>query len=142
MLNTPVIPVMIRGMIEMGGFDFSKTENDLYILGILAKYEGDTEAALQYLETLWGEDYDAYAQEYQLTDVLAGRYHGKGQDYTDKIEAFVDDIITTGPAERQGCVPVTEELAQLLQLLMDKYTFDGVDHSWTKLCYYYDHIGP
>ena len=27
-------PVMIKGMIELGGFDFSKTENDLYILGI------------------------------------------------------------------------------------------------------------
>ena len=29
-----------------------------------------------------------------------------------------------------------------LQMLMDKYTFSGVDHSWTKLCYYYDYIGP
>jgi ethanolamine transporter len=33
-------------------------------------------------------------------------------------------------------------LAQLLQMLMDKFTFAGVENSWTKLCYYYDHLGP
>ena len=36
---------------------------------------------------------------------------------------------------------VTERLAEILQLLMDKYTFENVDHSWTKLCYYYDYLG-
>jgi len=35
-----------------------------------------------------------------------------------------------------GCVVVDAELSIWLQLLMDKYTFGGVDHSWTKLCYY------
>lgn len=135
-------PVMIKGMIELGGFDFSKTENDLYILGILEKHGGDTDAAIAYLKALWGEDYDAYAEQYQLRDVLAGRYHGQGEDYTAQIEAYLDDMITTGSAERHGCVAVTEELAELLQLLMDKYTFQDVDHSWTKLCYYYDRIGP
>ena len=44
--------------------------------------------------------------------------------------------------ERVGCVEVDAELAELLQKLMDKYTFAGVDHSWTKLCYYYDYLGP
>jgi len=24
---------------------------------------------------------------------------------------------------------------------MDKYTFEGVDNSWLKVCYYYDFIG-
>ena len=106
------------------------------------KYEGDTEKTDEYLKTLWGEDYDTQAEEYQLTDVFAGRYHGKGEDYTSMVETYLDQIITTGPEECRGCVPVTEELAELLQLLMDKYTFQNVDHSWTKLCYYYDHIGP
>ena len=134
--------VMVKGMIEMGGFDFSKTENDLYILSILEKYDGDTAAAEEYMKALWGEDYDFYAQEYQVKDVFAGRYHGHGEDYTALMEAYLDHMITSGPAERHGCVVVTKELAQILQLLMDKYTFSGVDHSWTKLCYYYDHIGP
>ena len=135
-------PVMIKGMIELGGFDFSKTENDLYILGILEKHDGDVEKAKAYLKALWGEDYDTYAEQYQLSDVLSGRYHGRGEDYTSIIESYLDDMITTGPAERHGCVPVTEELAEILQLLMDKYTFQNVDHSWTKLCYYYDRVGP
>ena len=33
------------------------------------------------------------------------------------------------------------ELAEMLQALMDKYSFKGVENSWTKLCYYYKHIG-
>ena len=43
--------------------------------------------------------------------------------------------------ELEGCVAVNAELATLLQKLMDKYTFEGVDDSWTKLCFYYQHLG-
>lgn len=134
-------PVMIKGIIEKGGFDFSKTEYDQYIISILEKYDGDVQAAEDYLRAYWAEDFEANAESYQLGDVFAGRYHGKGEDYTDDIEAFLDDVITSGPEELRGCVPVTQELAELLQKLVDKYTFGGVDHSWTKLCYYYDHLG-
>ena len=42
--------------------------------------------------------------------------------------------------ERIGCVIVTEEVANLLQQLMDKYTFAGVENSWTKLCYYHQYF--
>ena len=28
------------------------------------------------------------------------------------------------------------------QQLMDKYTFKNEEHSWTKLCYYYETLGP
>jgi len=132
----------IKGMIDMGGFDFSKTENDLYILSVLEKYNGDTEAADAYLRQFWGEDYDTNAESYQLADVFEGRYHGRGEDYTQEMQSYLDQMITSGPEEQIGCVVVTERLAELLQLLMDKYTFSGVDHSWTKLCYYYQHIGP
>lgn len=134
--------VTIKGIIDLGGFDFSKTENDLYILSILEKYDGDTAAADEYLQGLWGTDYEANAAEYQLEDVYAGIYHGHGEDYTDRIREYLDDIIDDGHEERKGCVIVTEELAELLQLLVDKYTFADVDHSWTKLCYYYQHLGP
>ena len=34
------------------------------------------------------------------------------------------------------------QLAELLQMLMEKYTFENVDQSWLKLCYYYDYLGP
>ena len=135
-------PVEIKGMIDLDGFDFSKTENDLYILSVLKKFDNDVDAADAYLHEQWGEDYDAYAETYQLDDVYEGRYHGRGEDLTEEIRGYLDDIITTGPEETHGCVVVTERLAEILQLVMDKYTFQNVDHSWTKLCYYYDYLGP
>ena len=113
----------------------------MYILTILEQ-KGSTEATVEYLKAYWAEDYDAYAEEYKLDEVLAGKYHGNGEDYTEQIQAFSDDIITSGPEELRGCVVVTEELAKLLQMLVDKYSFSGVENSWTKLCYYYDHLGP
>lgn len=134
--------VKVKGMIDLGGFDFSKDENDLYILGIMAKNNNDVEATKEYLKNEWGESYDTYAEEYQIDDVFAGKYHGKGKDLTDEISTYLDDIITSGSEERIGCVVVTERLAEILQLLMDKYTFDDVDQSWLKMCYYYDYLGP
>ena len=135
-------PVMVKGMIDLGGFDFSKTEEDLYILGILEAQEGDPQKAIDYLKALWGEDYDGYAEIYQVDDVLAGKYHGTGEDYTEEMRTYLKKMITSGGKEIQGCVAVDQRLAELLQKLMDKYTFEGVDNAWIKLCYYYDYMGP
>ena len=135
-------PMYVRGMIDMGGFDFSKTEGDLYILSFLSQCGGDADATRAYLQELWGEDFGTYAEIYQLEDVLEGIYHGSGPDLTEEMRSYLSQIITTGPAERHGCVAVDARLAEILQMLMDKYTFAGVEHSWTKLCYYYDHLGP
>ena len=135
-------PRTVPGMIELGGFDFSRTEDDLYVLSVLEKFDGDTEAADAYLRQQWGEEYDANAEAYGLEDIFEGRYHGRGKDLTEAISAYLGKIITAGPEELMGCVPVDAELAQILQKLMDKYTFSGVENSWTKLCYYYDHLGP
>ena len=63
-------------------------------------------------------------------------------DYSDIIEKYVDLMLDEeNYPERQGCVAVTKELADVLQMLMDKFTFPGIDHSWTKVCYYYDYLG-
>ena len=127
---------------DLGGFDFTKTENDLYILAFLKKHNNDVEATDAYLRDMWGEDYDGYAKEYQLQDVYAGRYHGKGEDLTAEISTYLSKMYSGSAKERVGCVVVDERLAEILQLLMDKYTFEDVDHAWTKLCYYYDYLGP
>ena len=66
-----------------------------------------------------------------------------------KISAIGTDIEAPAGAEiidaegkpEDGCVVVTAELAELLQMLMDKFTFEGVEYSWCKLCYYYDYMG-
>lgn len=135
-------PVKIQGMLDLGGFDFSKTEDDLYILAYLEERDFDVEATDAYLQELWGESYEEYAEIYQLEDVYEGKYHGEGEDLTEEMRGYLDKIITSGSKEKLGCVEVDERLAEILQLLMNKYTFENVDHSWTKICYYYDHLGP
>jgi peroxiredoxin len=108
-------------------------------------------------------DYDADGSPYTVTgfaveEVLAGERHGMGNDesaimleYAKKIIKAGDTVTVvnedgTGTVEvvveegspMIGCVAVDAELAQILQKLMDKYTFQGVENSWLKLCYY-DH---
>lgn len=139
---TAVFSQTIQQMIKMNGFDFSKTENDLYILGIMKENGNDKEKTKKALKELWGDTYEAEYEEYKVDDVLAGKYHGTGKDYTSKIKEYEKKIIKSGPKAEQGCVVVTKELAEILQQLMDKYTFEGVDNSWLKVCYYYDHLGP
>ena len=131
----------VKGMIDKGAFDFSISEDDQFILNYMAINDNDPEKTDEYLRGYWGEEYEAYAELYQVEDVYAGIYHGDGEDMTDEIKEYLDDIITSGSKEKVGCVPVDEQLAQLLQLLMDKYTFENVENSWAKLCYYYDHLG-
>ena len=131
----------VKGMIDLGGFDFTKTENDLYILAFLEKRDFDVEETDAYLREMWGDEYDAYAEIYQLDDVYEGKFHGEGEDLTEEVKEYLDDIITSGAKETQGCVVVTERLAEILQLLMEKYTFENVDEAWIKICYYYQHLG-
>ena len=139
---TAVFSQTVQQMINMGGFDFSKTENDLYVLGILKANGNDKEKTKKQLKEEWGESYDANYEEYKVDEVLAGKYHGAGKDWTSKIKEYEKKIIKSGPKAEQGCVVVTKELAEILQKLMDKYTFEDVDNSWLKICYYYDHLGP
>ncbi len=138
---TTVFSQSITQMIEMGGFDFSKSETDGEIISYLKQNGNDVEKTKEYLKKLWGEDYDANADIYQLDDIFAGRFHGDGEDLTEDIKKYLSKIDKSG-TELDGCVVVDEELAEILQQLMDKYTFEEVENSWLKICYYYDYLGP
>ncbi|MBQ3069946.1 MAG: hypothetical protein IJD01_08395, partial [Clostridia bacterium] len=138
---TTVFSQSIVEMIDMGGFDFSKSETDGEILAYLKQHDNDVDKTKEYLEKLWGEDYDANAEIYQIEDIFEGRYHGTGEDYTEEIRGYVGKIDRSG-TEKDGCVIVDERLAELLQMLMSKYTFEDVDNAWLKICYYYDYLGP
>ena len=92
---------------------------------------------------LWAESFAENDALYKLDEVLAGIYHGDGEDLTAEITAYVAKKLTAEDApELAGCVPVDAKLAELLQKLVDKYSLKGVEHSWTKLCYYYKYLGP
>jgi hypothetical protein len=131
-----------KGMISMGGFDFTKNEVDELILAYMAANDNDVEKTRQYLrDYVWGDEYDDYAALYLIEEVFAGKYHGEGVDRTADIQKYLDQVINAEGELHDGCVILTKDLADLLQLLMDKYTFENVEHAWTKLCYYYEYLG-
>lgn len=122
---------------------------DLEIIAIIRQHNGSCSAADEYLKTLWGSDYDSKAKEYKLSEIYKGLYHGDGADYTAEMQGYIAKMIKAGDTlpdgtvilegdARIGTVLLDARLAELLQLLMDKYTFPGVENSWRKLCYY-DH---
>ncbi len=129
----------------------TKTAKDEEVLSWLeaaysnSKYCNNT-TFVAFLHELWGAEYEEYDALYKVDEVLAGTYHGRGTDLTEEISAYLDKVIKVGDVisgetveagdVRIGTVIVDEELAVLLSKLMDKYTFEGVENSWTKLCYY------
>ena len=130
----------LQEMIELQGFNFALSETDHEVLYYMEKYGDSCEEKLR---EIWGDSFEENAEIYAIYDVMNGVYHGSGEDLTDEIEAYLDKMIEKNDKnpELEGCVAVDAELAELLQKIMDKYTFEGVDNSWTKLCYYYDHLG-
>lgn len=143
LLGAPIATVGdVQGMIDKGGFDFTKTKEDEYILEIMAQNENDSAKTDEALKALWGDDFQENYEKYQVADVYAGTYHGQGKDYTQHIKAYLSQRISDGHKDRKGCVMVDGKLAKLLQMLMDKYTVANVSKSWMKLCYYYGYLGP
>ena len=123
-------------MIDARAFNFALTESDLNGLILLDQYGVDG------LRDVWGDEYAENYALYQISDLLQGKYHGTGTDMTDIARKYYAQIIQdeNAPLELRGCVAVNAELADLLQKLMDKYTFEGVENSWVKLCYYYETV--
>ncbi|MBR4881645.1 MAG: hypothetical protein IKU19_06900, partial [Clostridia bacterium] len=139
---TRVFGRSIVEMIDLGGFDFSKSETDGEILAYMKQNDNDPDKTREYLKELWSEDFDTNVEIYQIEDVFNGKYHGDGPDLTEEIKTYLSKMDKSSNAEVNGCVPVDERLAEILQLLMDKYTFEDVENSWLKICYYYDTLGP
>ncbi len=131
----------INEMIELGAFDFSKTQTDQEIAVYMELYGDEVESKLK---DMYGDSFEEWAAFTRFYECLEGITHGHGQDKTAAIKAYADKIITDeSTPELVGCVPVDAELAKLLLEIMGKYSF-GVENSWTKMCYYYrnvDHVG-
>jgi len=136
---TPIFNSTIIEMIDRNGFNFKYTENDLYIMYRYVLYGAKLN---EQLKSEWGESYEENYELYKVDEVLAGIYHGGGEDYSQVVKEYAELAVDNAEhPERSGCVAVDAKLAEVLQALMDKYTFADVDHSWTKVCYYYQYIG-
>lgn len=100
---------------------------------------------------------DAEGNEYYVTTVGENGYTEENgytyikndgtMDNKADFNAYVNEYIainkiTDENSELYGCVKVDEEFARVLWLLMNKYTFAGIEGSWLKLCYYYKYVGP
>ncbi len=131
----------IEDAIKLDGFNFDKTSLDVEIEGFIEEFEAAGIDEAQGFKEAWGEY--LYAQRVELIEeVKNGIYHGAG-DYTEQMQAYLDQVITNNENEElNGCIEMTEELAEILQMFMDRYSLEGVEHSWTKLCFYYKHYGP
>ncbi len=80
-------------------------------------------------------DFKTHNQENELV-YLFGEYREIIRNYVENKMLNEADY-----PERQGCIPVSEELATILQYVMDTSVFEDVYQSWLKLCYYYDSLG-
>ncbi len=142
--------------------DYSKTDKDVTILKY---YNTDPDNYKEDLKDLWGDEYD----ETYVDETIAGNYHGsildyaKGQttagvDYTAQMQKYLpvcqnpdapeDEQIWIFPegveddpeSELYGCMVINLELAEILQHLVDKYSYSGVPNAWSKLCVYFEQI--
>ncbi len=120
-------------------FNFSVTEDDFKAITAWENANKDVDT----LKEIWGEDFEANWAKYKMDDIIIGKYHGKGADYTAELKSYVDKMINdeNAPMELNGCVAVDERLAEILQDIVGKYTFENVAGAWKKLCYYYEYLG-
>ena len=137
----------------------NRTDKDMKALEYLEIYNADGKDALK---AYWDSEFSSilpgdgenvsdvsewrfnyFWNYYKMDDVIEGIYHGKVTDYTDEMLAYVakmENDVDNNP-ERQGCVAVTRELAEILDTLIAREVFEDVQNGWLKFCYYYNILG-
>ncbi len=121
-------------------FNFSITDDDYKAITAWEKANKDIDT----LKANWGADFDANWEKYRMDDIIVGKYHGNGPDYTEELKGYLEKMINDedSPMELNGCVAVDERLAEILQDIVERYTtFENVEGAWRKLCYYYNYLG-
>lgn len=135
-----LIPGGIKAVLGEDGYYYHDLGNGELGSMLYADFTGLTPIFSQPVATVtvYGED----GQPQQIKGLIdLGGFRFEDGDCTEEIKTYLAKMITEGPEELHGCVPVDARLAELLQKLMDHYTFQ-VEGSWTKMCYYFDHLGP
>ncbi len=133
----------------------SYTDRDLKALEYAEIYKNGGKDALS---EQWSIDFDyltsipsGYADRYaylwsfySMDDVLDPDFigHGTIKDYTERMEYYASLMEPSDNYASQGCVAVTKELMEILDVTVGKYVFDNALHGWLKFCFYYNDLGP
>ena len=80
---------------------------------------------------------DAEGNDTEIKD-----YTAKMQEYIDTKMIVSDGVYGSHDTLAAGCIAVDKDMAVMLQYLVDNHSFRGVPNSWTKLCYYFEYLGP
>lgn len=130
----------IQEIVEMGYFDFTKY--------VFTKEDGSQEFRVGADEN--GEPLkDKDNKDLILAVKDAEGNTTKIRDYTDDIKEYIENKMITSDGVfgseatlASGCIAVDKDLAVMLQYLVNKTSFRGVTDAWTKLCYYFEYLGP
>ena len=130
---------------ELGGMLYADFTNPTFVFG---------DATLLQILDRGGFNFAVDAEGNPILDSNGNAASGL-VDYTDRVRAIIDELMIDEGEEGKidgvtdGCVPVTRELAEILQMLLNKYSFKiktpGEDFelgSWKKVCYRYEYFGP
>lgn len=132
-------------LIDRGAFRFNLTAEESEAIHYLSMTEAE-------LRALWGDNYEAQWEAFQSTyaeEIAAIKAAGGPEaymeakhatDYTWIMLEYVEKMHSSANSTDErlyGCVAVDEQLGEILQLLVSKYTFSGVEEAFLKLCYYF-----
>ncbi len=120
---------------EEGYFRYTQLNEELQVVNYYVYIDANEEGGYGYSETILPDkEYVKLTPEEIAENV--------GLDCTEIVRQYIEDnMITDTESTLYGCVKVDEALAKILELLMDKYLFYGVEYSWLKLCYYFEYLG-
>lgn len=127
---------MIADKIISVGIDYKLNPTDGYYYELKENGElgSPIYADLKYSTGIFEETLVQVATKGGFMTSELGTYDEVGYQMTVEFASYIQDQYTEG--ELDGLVKVDQRLMELLQYLMDKYTFAGVKDSWLKLCYY------
>lgn len=127
---------MVTDKILSIGIDYKLNPADGYYYELKANGElgSPIYADLKYSTGIFEETLVQVATKGGFMTSEDGLFDEVGYQNTVDFASYIQDQYTEG--ELDGLVKVDQRLMELLQFLMDKYTFAGVEDSWLKLCYY------
>ncbi len=143
----PVTGEEIYDLIAGGATPVLNEEDGYYYIGSSKVYvdislQIITEFINKSIETAVKDGDFNFTQNEELDADKRNDYTAKMQEYISTKMIVSDGVYGSEASLSAGCIAVNEEMAEILQCFVDAYSFKGVPNAWTKLCYYFEYLGP